>query len=74
MDWALNNLKKLIWHITQTNKQINFLQILAKLKDHKILLLEPVLTNMAVKSANLTSEKKRLIKAPIGELTLSIIY
>ena len=50
---------------------INFERHVAKLKDFNILLLEPVLAFRALKSANLTPENERLVKATIGELTLS---
>ena len=50
---------------------INFGQHVAKLKDFNILLPEPVLALRALKSANFTPENERLVKATIGELTLS---
>ena len=50
---------------------INFGQHVTKLKDFNILLLEPVVAFRALKSANLTLENGRLVKATIGKLTLS---
>ena len=50
---------------------INFGWHVTKLKYYNILLLEPVLFFKASKSANLTLENERLVKATIGELTLS---
>ena len=50
---------------------INFGQHVTKLKDFNILLQEPVLAFRALKSANLTPENERLVKATISELTLS---
>ena len=42
-----------------------------KLKDFNILLPEPVLAFRALKSANLTPDDEKLVKATVGELTLS---
>ena len=50
---------------------IDFGQHVTKLKDFNILLLEPVLAFRALKSANLTPDNEKLIKATVGELTLS---
>ena len=50
---------------------INFSWHITKLKDFNILLPEPVLAFKALKSANLTPENERLVKATIGKLTLS---
>ena len=50
---------------------INFDQHVTKLKDFNIFLPEPVLAFRTLKNANLTSENERLVKATIGELTLS---
>ena len=50
---------------------INFGRHVAKLKDFNILLPKPVLAFRALKSANLTPVNERLVKATIGELTLS---
>ena len=50
---------------------IDFGQHVAKLKDFNILLPEPVLAFSALKSANLTPNNEKLVKATVGELTLS---
>ena len=52
-----NFLIKFVWHVT-------------KLKDFNILLPEPVLAFRILKSAYLTLENERFVKATIGELTL----
>ena len=48
---------------------IEFGRLVAKLKDFNILLLEPVLR--ALKSANITKDNEKLVKATVSELTLS---
>ena len=50
---------------------IEFDCLVAKLKDYKITLPEPVLAYRALKSANLRPEDERLIKATVSELTLA---
>ena len=50
---------------------IDFGRHVAKLKDFNILLPEPVLAFRALKSANLTPDNEKLVKATVGELTLS---
>ena len=50
---------------------IDFGRHVAKLKDFNILLPEPVLAFRALKSANLTLDKEKLVKATVGELMLS---
>ena len=45
--------------------------LVAKLKDFNILLPEPVLTFRALKSANITKDNEKLVKATVSELTLS---
>ena len=50
---------------------IDFGRNVAKSKDFNILLPEPVLAFRALKSANLTLDNKKLVKATVGELTLS---
>ena len=50
---------------------INSRYHVAKLKDYKIHLPEPVLANRALKSANFSLENERLVKAMISEFTLS---
>ena len=49
---------------------INFDRHVPKLKEHNILLLEPVLAYRALKSANLSSQNERLIKATVSKLML----
>ena len=49
---------------------IEFDRLTAKLTDHSIKLPEPVLAYRALKSANLTQENERLIKATVSELTV----
>ena len=49
---------------------INFDRHMAKLKEHNISLPGPVLAYRALKSANLSSQDKRLIIATVGKLTL----
>ena len=50
---------------------IEFGQPVAKLKDFNILLPEPVLAFRALKSANITKDNEKLVKATVSELTLS---
>ena len=50
---------------------IDFGRHVAKLKDFNILLPEPVLAFRSLKSANLTPDNEKLVKAIVGELTLS---
>ena len=50
---------------------IEFGRLVAKLKDFNILLSEPVLAFRALKSANITPDNKKLVKATVSELTLS---
>ena len=50
---------------------IDFGLHVTKLKDFNILLPEPVLTFRALNSANLTLDNEKLVKATVGELTLS---
>ena len=50
---------------------IDFGRHIVKLKDFNILLSEPVLAFRALKSANLTSDNEKLVKATVSELTLS---
>ena len=50
------------WHVAKLK---------AKLKDFNILLPEPVLAFRALKSANLTPDNEKLVKATVSELTLS---
>ena len=50
---------------------IEFGRLVAKLKDFNILLPEPVLAFRALKSANITKDNKKLVKATVSELTLS---
>ena len=50
---------------------IEFGQLVAKLKDFNILLSEPVLAFRALKSANITKDNEKLVKATVSELTLS---
>ena len=50
---------------------IEFGQLVAKLKDFNILLPEPVLAFRALKTANITPDNERLVKATVSELTLS---
>ena len=50
---------------------IEFGRHVAKLKDFNILLPELILTFRALKSANLTPDNEKLVKATVGELTLS---
>ena len=52
---------------------INFSWHGAKLKDINILLPEPVLAFRALKSANFNLENERLVKATVGELTISFM-
>ena len=49
---------------------IQFNRNVAKLREYKICLPEPVLAYRALKSANLSVENESLVKATIGELTL----
>ena len=49
---------------------IEFDRLTAKLKDYQIQLPEPVLAYRALKSANLTQENEKLIKATVSELTV----
>ena len=49
---------------------IDFGQHVARLKDFNILLPEPVLAFKALKSADLTLDNKKLVKATVSELTL----
>ena len=48
-----------------------FCRLVAKLKDFNILLPEPVLAFRALKSANITPDNEKLVKATVRELTLS---
>ena len=50
---------------------IEFGWLVAKLKDFNILLSEPVLAFRALKSANITKDNQKLVKATVSELTLS---
>ena len=50
---------------------IEFGRLVTKLKDFNILLPEPVLTFRALKSANITPDNEKLVKATISELMLS---
>ena len=50
---------------------IEFGRLVAKLKDFNILLPEPVLAFRALKSANITKDNEKLVKATVSELTLS---
>ena len=50
---------------------IEFGRLVAKLKDFNILLPEPVLAFRALKSANITPDNEKLVKATVSELTLS---
>ncbi len=52
---------------------IEFGRLVAKLKDFNILLPEPVLAFRALKSANITKDNEKLVKATVSELTLSSI-
>ena len=52
---------------------INFDRHMAKLKEHNILLPEPVLAYRALKSGNLSSQDEHLIKATV-ETTKKIMY
>ena len=49
---------------------INYKHHVMKLKDHKKLLPESVLSYRTLKNAKLTSKNERLVKATIEELTL----
>ena len=59
--------------ISIENFLINFGRYVTKLKDSNILLPEPVLAFRTLKSANITPENERLVKATIGELTLFLM-
>ena len=50
---------------------IDFGRLVAKLRDFNILLPEPVLAFRALKSANITKDNEKLVKATVSELTLS---
>ena len=50
---------------------IEFGRLVAKLKDFNILLPEPVFAFRALKSANITKDNKKLVKATVSELMLS---
>ena len=50
---------------------IEFGRLVAKLKDFNILLPETVLAFRALKSANITKDNEKLVKATVSELTLS---
>ena len=50
---------------------IEFGRHVAKLKDFNILLPEPIHAFRALKSANITPDKEKLIKATVSELALS---
>ena len=50
---------------------IEFGRHVAKLKDFNILLPEPVLAFSALKSANITQDNEKLVKATVSELMLS---
>ena len=50
---------------------IEFGRLVAKLKDFNILLPEPVLAFRALKSANITKDNEKLVKATVSKLTLS---
>ena len=52
---------------------IEFGRLVAKLKDFNILLPEPVLAFRALKSANITKDNEKLVKATVSELTLSFM-
>ena len=52
---------------------IEFGRLVAKLKEFNILLPEPVLAFRALKSANITKDNKKLVKATVSKLTLSSI-
>ena len=56
---------------TSLDVLIEFGQLVAKLKDFNILLPEPVLAFRALKSANITKDNEKLVKATVSELTLS---
>ena len=51
--------------------RIEFGQLVAKLKDFNILLPEPVLAFRALKSANITKDNEKLVKATVSKLMLS---
>ena len=50
---------------------IEFGRLVVKLKDFNILLPEPVRAFRALKSANITKDNEKLVKATVSELTLS---
>ena len=50
---------------------IEFGQLVTKLKDFNILLPEPVLAFRALKSANITKDNEKLVKATVSKLMLS---
>ena len=50
---------------------IEFGRLVTKLKDFNILLPEPVLAFRALKSANITKDNEKLVKATVSKLTLS---
>ena len=50
---------------------IEFGRLVTKLKDFNILLPEPVLTFRALKSANITNDNEKLVKATVSKLTQS---
>ena len=50
---------------------IEFGRLVAKLKDFNILLPEPVLAFRALKSANITPDNEKLVKATVSKLMLS---
>ena len=50
---------------------IEFGRLVTKLKDFNILLPEPVLAFRALKSANITKDNEKLVKATVSELMLS---
>ena len=52
-----------------TDYLIEFERMTAQLKDHDILLPEPVLAYRALRSANLTDDYEKLVKATVNELT-----
>ena len=52
-------------------KVFEFGRLVAKLKDFNILLPELVLAFRALKSANITKDNEKLVKATVSELTLS---
>ena len=66
-----------IWKLSETpgtsleDFLIEFGWLVDKLKDFNILLPEPVLAFRALKSANITKDNEKLVKATVSKLTLS---